>query len=307
MTIWVGSKKVCLHTAFIITALLLNFSLTSCLYIAENPASIQPQPPEKAKADSAKNQTGAIKEKHLVPDDCKQLLLMITPNWNSPRGVLWRYERDDANQPWRLVGTLMEGVVGRKGLAWGNGLYDIPDLREPSDGPRKKEGDGKAPAGAFLLGSVFGSAPPEQMGALKMPYLYASESTICIDDSKSQYYNHIMDQTLVEKPDWRSFEHMRRSDELYRLGVIVEYNRKPNDPGKGSCVFIHIERNPTTGTAGCTAFAKPNVEILVQWLDEKKTPVLVQLPHPEYLRLRKNWLLPDIPDAGVTNQKGHPK
>ena len=297
----------CLKSVFIITTLLLNFLVTSCQEAVENPANSRPQPSERVKADNPKNQTGLIKKKRPVPDDCKQLLLMVTPDWNSQRGILQRYERDGANQPWRPVGTPMDGAVGRKGLAWGKGLYDISDLGKAAGRPFKKEGDGKAPAGAFLLGSVFGYAPPEQMNGLKMPYLQANASTLCIDDSNSRYYNQIVDKTSVGKPDWQSFEQMRRSDELYRLGVIAEHNKKPTEPEKGSCIFIHIQRNPTTGTAGCTAFAKSNVETLVQWLDEKKIPVLVQLPQSEYLRLHKDWSLPDLTDSVFTKKERLPK
>jgi len=292
-----------LKPVLIIAMVILNFFAVSCQKVAEDPVGIRPQPFENVKAGGSKKQTGALTKKQPVLDDCKQLLLMVTPDWNSQRGVLQRYERDGANQPWRPVGTLMDGVVGIKGLAWGSGLYNISNLGESAGGPFKKEGDGKAPAGAFLLGSVFGYASPGQMGMLKMPYLQASTSTLCIDDSNSQYYNHIVDKASIKKPDWKSFEQMRRSDELYRLGVIVDYNRKSNDPGKGSCVFIHIQRSPTAGTAGCTAFTKSNVETLVRWLDEKKTPVLVQLPQSEYLRLRKDWSLPDLPENAAAKQK----
>ena len=44
-------------------------------------------------------------------------------------------------------------MFGKNGLAWGKGIADNLDQR---DGPVKHEGDGKAPAGIFKLGTAFG-------------------------------------------------------------------------------------------------------------------------------------------------------
>jgi L,D-peptidoglycan transpeptidase YkuD (ErfK/YbiS/YcfS/YnhG family) len=48
---------------------------------------------------------------------------------------------------------------------------------------------------------------------------------------------------------------------MYRRGLLVNY---PTDAGKraGSCIFIHVWRSPTTGTAGCVSMPEPRVEAL---------------------------------------------
>ena len=54
---------------------------------------------------------------------------------------------------------------------------------------------------------------------------------------------------------------MSRVLPMYRRGLVVDY---PTDARKmaGSCIFIHVWRSPTTGTAGCVAMPEPRVEAL---------------------------------------------
>ena len=54
---------------------------------------------------------------------------------------------------------------------------------------------------------------------------------------------------------------MSRVLPMYRRGLLVDY---PTDARKqaGSCIFIHVWRSPTTGTAGCVAMPEPRVEAL---------------------------------------------
>ncbi|MBF8262931.1 MAG: hypothetical protein HW387_596 [Parachlamydiales bacterium] len=54
----------------------------------------------------------------------------------------------------------------------------------------------------------------------------------------------------------------------------------------GSAIFMHIWRDPGFPTAGCTAMQEKDIGDIVSWLDEKKHPVLVQLPMEEYLSHR---------------------
>src|SRR5215469_7228924 len=182
-------------------------------------------------------------------------------------------------------------VVGTNGLGWGSGILPA-GLNGPSD-PVKKEGDGKAPAGIFELSRAFGYATQEQPG-WKMPYVSLTPSVECVDDTNSNFYNRVLVRESVS-PDWNSSEHMLRSDELYRWGIIVEHNSHPPHAGGGSCIFIHIWRGPGQGTVGCTAMPREQLESILGWLDPTNTPLLVQLPLPVYQSHRKKWKLPALP------------
>jgi len=217
----------------------------------------------------------------------RQIILVTTSGWNAVDGEMRRYERDAVEEPWRSVGEKIPVVVGRNGMAWGKGLHGDAI----GDGPVKKEGDGRSPAGIFSLSSAFGYAPRRQAGELKLPYLQATATLECVDDPRSAHYNKVIDRADVKKTGWKSSERMRRDDDQYRWGVVVSHNAK-REPECGSCIFLHIWEAPGKGTAGCTAMEAGKMEDVLRWLDATKQPVLVQLPQAKFERLRKAWRLP---------------
>ena len=73
------------------------------------------------------------------------------------------------------------------------------------------------------------------------------------------------------------FEHMKRQDMQYKLAIVVDYNHK-GIKGRGSCIFMHIQRTPDTPTVGCTSMSEQNIQKNAKWLDKKKNPILVQIP-----------------------------
>jgi L,D-peptidoglycan transpeptidase YkuD (ErfK/YbiS/YcfS/YnhG family) len=220
-----------------------------------------------------------------VPATARQLLLVVTPTWDTTSGVMRRFVRENAHAPWRRAGATIPVVVGSSGLAWG------ADSLGRSTDPHKREGDGRSPAGVFPLDSAFGFAPATAMSRVRLPYLPLSQATECVDDTASVHYNTIVERDGVPRVDWSSSEHMRRVAQ-YQVGVVVGYNTGPARVGHGSCIFLHIWDGPASSTAGCTAFPRADVEALLKWLDPKAKPVLVQLPAAEYARLKTKWALP---------------
>jgi D-alanyl-D-alanine dipeptidase len=220
-----------------------------------------------------------------------EVIVVTTSDWNAVEGTLRRYQRTGAHKKWVQTGETTTVVVGKTGLAWGSGVIpvDAPGIRADSD-PVKKEGDGKAPAGVFALSRAFGYAPHE-LRESKMPYVPLTTSVECVDDAKSRFYNQVVDRQSVA-PDWDSSEHMLRSDELYRWGIVVDHNSHPAQPGAGSCIFLHIWRGPGQGTVGCTAMHQAQLESILAWLDPARKPLLVQMPERQYKSLQKKWGLP---------------
>jgi D-alanyl-D-alanine dipeptidase len=220
--------------------------------------------------------------------ESRQLILIATGGWDAVDGEMTLYERDSINDQWKAVGEKVSIVVGRNGMAWGKGLHGDAI----GEGPVKKEGDGRSPAGIFSLGPAFGYVTREQAGEMRLPYVQAIATLECVDDPYSAYYNRIVERDCVENPDWKSSERMRRDDDQYRWGVVVDQNAQ-GEPGCGSCVFLHVWETPGKGTAGCTAMNLSSMEDFLRWLDVKMQPLLVQLPRAEFERLRKAWGLPD--------------
>ena len=221
--------------------------------------------------------------------DAGQMVLVTTADWDSTSGELRRYERDSAG--WKQIGDASDIVVGRTGTAWGIGLN-----AEHGDGPVKREGDGKAPAGVFSIGPAFGYADSARTG---LSYKAMGQNDWCIDVPDSVYYNRIIDRSLVKAPLLdQSTEPMRRDihadgDQRYREGFVIEHNAA-NTRNAGSCIFAHLWSAPGTTTAGCTAMEPANMDVLLAWLDEARKPVFVQLPHAQYMQLRAEWNLPQF-------------
>lgn len=223
--------------------------------------------------------------------NARQLVLVTTPDWNTIQGKLTFFERKKArSKKWRKISeTAFPVVVGRTGLAWGVGLHDVSVYEQNQ--PEKREGDGKSPAGVFKLTSTFFRENAENL-AFKLPALQLAESTECVDDVNSSKYNRIIDRLKVGNIDWESSEKMLAVGEQYAFGVFVEHNANPPQKGGGSCIFLHVWKDEKTGTAGCTAMTKDNLIKILQWIDAKKNPMLVQLPESDYERLREAWKLP---------------
>ena len=213
-------------------------------------------------------------------DASHQLIVVTTKNWDDLQGSAQRYERD--GNSFRKYGEAFAVVVGKNGMAWGKGLDNV----EPGADPVKHEGDGKAPAGIFKLGTAFGY---ETSADTKLPYLALTATTECVDDSHSGHYNTLVDGAAMPK-DWNSSERMR-SEEGYRKGIVIEHNT-PASPASGSCIFFHIWRSPTSPTAGCTAMDQADISRLFDWLDPQQSPLLVQMPEAQYEHVRERWNLP---------------
>src|SRR5688500_5977558 len=74
----------------------------------------------------------------------EQLVVVTTPGWTATTGSMQRFERAGSASEWRAVDQPVPVVVGRTGIAWGVGFDGVS-----SEGPHKREGDGKSPAGMF--------------------------------------------------------------------------------------------------------------------------------------------------------------
>lgn len=240
---------------------------------------------------AAANSCAAHPSPALAPapaDSALQMIVATTGGWDSVDATLRRYERDAPGRPWRAVGVPIPANVGRSGLGWGTGLHDA----HPAEGPVKREGDGRAPAGVFALSSAFGYAAAADAPWIRLPYVQSDASTECVDDLHSAFYNRRVDRDTIPAPDWNSHEEMRRPDALYRWGVWVDHNSAPPSAGGGSCIFLHVWAGPGVPTSGCTAMAEADLREVLAWLDPRARPVLVQLPRDVLRDLRAPWNLP---------------
>lgn len=224
-----------------------------------------------------------------VPATCRQMLIVLTPSFSAAQGTLHKFQRRDSTAAWERVEHAIPVILGRAGLGWGRGLH----AAQPADQPHKQEGDGRSPAGVFRLGTAFGFPAAATLQPLRVPYQQITATLECVDDPASQHYNTLADRAQGSA-DWTSSEMMFRVKVDYHLGVFVEHNTAPAEPGGGSCIFLHIWGKVVEPTSGCTAMAALEMEKIIKWLDSASEPVLVQLPAEAYTRLRAAWRLPAV-------------
>jgi len=211
----------------------------------------------------------------------QQLVVVRSPDDASTQARLQRFEKN--GKKWLPVGNAVDVTLGRTGLAWSKQM-------DENTSPIKQEGDGKSPAGIFTFGNIFGYAPASEV-SFKMPYVHADVALECVDDSKSWFYNQLVDNRLVKK-DWTSSEFMRRNDHQYKWGIVVNHNT-PAMPQGGSCIFLHIWKEPGAPTSGCTAMTEDKLLELLHWLDLQKQPLLLQVVERDYPVYKKELGLPD--------------
>jgi L,D-peptidoglycan transpeptidase YkuD (ErfK/YbiS/YcfS/YnhG family) len=118
----------------------------------------------------------------------------------------------------------------------------------------KREGDGATPTGTHrIMGMYF---RPDRLCRVNLPSwaVPIGPRDLWSDDVRDPDYNH-----LVRAPHGFSHEVMRRADPLYDLVMITDWNWPDATPGKGSAIFVHSWRRPGYPTAGCVAFARPDL------------------------------------------------
>ena len=212
----------------------------------------------------------------------QQIILVVADNFNSSKAKMECFEGS------KKLFDSIDVNIGRNGLGWGLGEINIAHKKSEIE---KFEGDKKAPAGVFKLSSIFGY---KKYTNFKMPYLFTSKNLICIDDIDSKNYNKLVYMTNL-KP--KSFEYMKRDDNQYELGIVVEHNENAIKR-RGSCIFIHVQKEKNHPTVGCTSMSLKNIKKITSWLDKNKNPILIQIPKSYtkevlkiYPQLKKSELL----------------
>jgi len=178
--------------------------------------------------------------------------LIFATNRDSSSSLVTVHAVEKKNGVWQLAFPAFAGSIGEMGFAAIN---------------EKREGDGKSPSGVFPLGIAFGYAPSV---ATKMPYRQATEDDFWVDDANSEDYN----QWVHGEPNAASWEKMKRDDDQYKYGVVIEYNTSPIVKGKGSAIFLHVWKDGGP-TLGCVSMSEEMVLKILGWLDPAKKPLII--------------------------------
>jgi D-alanyl-D-alanine dipeptidase len=241
----------------------------------------QPRLPA-APSSPAQPETAALKK-------ALQVVLITSASWEAPRGTAQRFARSTPTARFHPVGSPLPVWLGRSGLGWRSDAQAAPPPGPP--GPRKREGDGRSPAGVLTLGTLWGYAEQAPAG-VRLSYKTAGALDRCVDDVSSPDYNRLTKEPPDRPPPWHSAESLRLPTDHYKHLVVLHYNTEAPRPGAGSCIFLHVAPPPGAPTAGCTALVEADLLTLLRWLDPAQEPVLLQLPAPLLAATAHAWHLP---------------
>ena len=83
------------------------------------------------------------------------------------------------------------------------------------------------------------------------------------DDPKSKDYNK-----LIKFPFNYKSEKLYRSNNIYDIILVLNFNMQPIKKNKGSAIFIHLTKNYKP-TKGCIALKKNDLLILLKIINKK--------------------------------------
>jgi L,D-peptidoglycan transpeptidase YkuD (ErfK/YbiS/YcfS/YnhG family) len=129
-------------------------------------------------------------------------------------------------------------------------------------GVKRGEGDGITPIGRWRIAEFGYRADRLKPPHSRLPSRETGPTDIWSDDALDPVYNH----RVTARGYQFSHEALRRSDPLYDIYAVLDFNWPKSVSGAGSAIFLHNWRKPRHPTEGCVAFA-PNIlrYILQSW------------------------------------------
>ena len=79
---------------------------------------------------------------------------------------------------------------------------------------------------------------------------------------------------LLQRVFLRMLTKLLRLDVLNKYAIAIGYNMEPIVPGKGSAIFMHVQRHSNHKTAGCISMPEQKIKDLIKWLDPQKDPYI---------------------------------
>ena len=191
---------------------------------------------------------------------CRQLIVVTDEESLYDKGttyykaILHTFEKKD--KKWTEVSPAYKVNLGVKGMALPN---------------QKKEGDLMTPSGFYPIPFAFGYKKDIDT---KMDFVVVGKNHVWVCDTLSDNYNKLVVDTEGKYKDNLKNEKLLRPDVLNKYAIAIGYNMSPIVKGKGSAIFMHVERSTNHKTAGCISMREKNIVDLIEWLDPQKTPYI---------------------------------
>lgn len=115
----------------------------------------------------------------------------------------------------------------------------------------KREGDGATPRGTFRIGRVYYRRDRLCRPRTALGLAATRPRDGWCDAADDRNYNR-----FVTHPYPASAEHLWRTDGLYDVVAVIDYNRRPRTRARGSAIFMHVAEQGLRPTQGCVALAR---------------------------------------------------
>ncbi len=125
----------------------------------------------------------------------------------------------------------------------------------------KREGDGATPMGIWRLRYVLYRRDRQPRPPTGLPVCAIQPDDGWCDTPGDRNYNR-----RVRHPYPASAERLWRDDALYDVVIVVGYNERPRVAGRGSAIFVHLERPDRGPTAGCVALSPRDMALVLRRL-----------------------------------------
>lgn len=134
----------------------------------------------------------------------------------------------------------------------------------------KREGDGATPRGRFGFERARFRADRIGRPQTALPLRSTRRNDGWCDAPTDRNYNR-----PVHHPYPASAERLWRTDGLYDLVLILDYNRQPRRRGAGSAIFMHVAAEGLAPTEGCVALRRHDLLRLLPLVNRKTRLVVM--------------------------------
>lgn len=144
----------------------------------------------------------------------------------------------------------------------------------------KREGDGATPWGRYAIQRAMFNPAKTTRPMTALPVQRIATTDGWCDAPEDRNYNR-----PVRHPYPMSAELLCRTDHLYDVVVVLDYNLVPRVRGRGSAVFMHVAKSDYAPTEGCVALKASDLRRLLARLP--RDAILITENSATCLRLKK--------------------
>jgi len=180
----------------------------------------------------------------------QQVITVVATSPAATTASLTAWQRDGTT--WERAYGPVQAFVGKQGIG------------------QASETTSHTPAGVWNLTQAFGIQPNN---GTRLPYFRATTSDWWVSDVNSRHYNtHYVCAPGTCPFNEAAGEDLGRVGTAYNHATVIDYNRFPAVPGKGSAFFLHVSTGKPT--AGCVSVPSTDLDAVMRWLDPAKRPVI---------------------------------